>query len=138
MKSCRGAQIPWGFVSLQLNTASGARTASGTSSFGMSGINAHALLATPSDAHLEDGPHSIWQRTQCLPAPSAHPLLERVSGSAHNRSMMIFSVNIAAAGLAFLADHRHVVSYACAHVRRIASKLSGSALHCTAGSRAGR
>ena len=83
-----------------------ARTASGTSSFGMSGINAHALLATPSDAHLVDGPHSVWQRTRCSPAPSAHPLLERLAGSAHNCSMTSFGVNVAAAGLAFLADHR--------------------------------
>ena len=51
----------------------------GTSSFGMSGVNAHMLLASPvMAAHLSSQPPTSmpWERTRFYPLPKAHHLVQ--------------------------------------------------------------
>ena len=80
----------------------------GTSSFGMSGVNAHALLATGTgapDAVISPPP---WERTTFWPHATPHPLLLMVLSRLNTRggSTVEFAVDLAAPGLAWLHDHR--------------------------------
>lgn len=71
----RGASIPRQNAPAVTNAAS-----AGTSSFGMSGINAHLVLAAAGDAEHSSAsqlPAAIpWQRSRCWPLHQAHGLLQ--------------------------------------------------------------
>ena len=79
--------------------------AAGTSSFGMSGINAHLLLSAAGAAWQVGAAHGLaWQRQRHWPAPQPHPLLH--SCTAGMDGSLQFSCSFAAARMAFVWDHR--------------------------------
>jgi hypothetical protein len=89
--------------------AAGAPLLAGTSSFGMSGVNAHALLAAAvgnlDAATLPSARTSvIWQRAGYWPAPVSHPLLIR-SAAQPGAAAVECVADLAAARLAWLWDH---------------------------------
>lgn len=77
-----------------------------SSSFGMSGVNAHMLL-TPSDTSTAGGSVSFggvhWQRTRHWLSPPLHSLLSRVGAKA---GICTFTVQLSAVGLNFMQDHQ--------------------------------
>lgn len=82
--------------------------AAGTSSFGMSGVNAHALLAAPHRSRVSsDAQLSAWRRKRCWPAPATSPLLLRSIGTQQGATGWLhFSLHPAIPSLAYLQDHR--------------------------------
>ena len=93
----------------------GGEPLAGTSSFGMSGVNAHALLSAAPAASLAAGADAAtassaaitWQRTQFWPSPLPHPVLlaatARLAGSAARLVECV--ADLAAPGLAWMQDH---------------------------------
>lgn len=84
----------------------------GTSSFGMSGVNAHLLLAAEGEAAHMDAPLGVvlpWQRQRHWPAPAPHPLLLNFSaslgGGKGTAPQVAFSGSLGLARLALLQDH---------------------------------
>jgi NADPH:quinone reductase-like Zn-dependent oxidoreductase len=81
----------------------------GTSSFGMSGINAHGLFSSGNNDNLMNDstkPFLYWNKERCWPVPQAHPLLRKLcfQRTDGNRIMELdCSVDNAAAG--FLMHH---------------------------------
>lgn len=59
--------------------------AAGASSFGMSGVNAHAILRAPAVPRAQRPPGAMWRRERHWPAAQAHPLL-LTAGFARNSS----------------------------------------------------
>ena len=79
-------------------------SAAGCSSFGMSGINAHAILL-PSDrtAGEQSQTQIAWRRVRCWPKPQAFALLlsvTAINGGAH------FACGLQSARLAYLFGHK--------------------------------
>lgn len=83
----------------------------GTSSFGMSGVNAHLLLAHDLDAHAGAASDSqlLWERKHHWPALAPHPLLLQCSMPSSSNggvaASVVFSCNVGLARLAFLQNH---------------------------------
>ena len=85
-------------------------THAGTSSFGMSGVNAHAILAQDLEKASVDGPKQAdlpWRKQRCWAAPVVSMLLTSAAAPAalpgHNVS---FSCRLDSAHLSYLLDHR--------------------------------
>ena len=80
----------------------------GTSSFGMSGVNAHALLSASGQGMAEAGSSSsAWQRAAYWPSPQRHLLLQQAAvrlGSSASR-LLDCAADLSAPGLAWLRDH---------------------------------
>jgi acyl transferase domain-containing protein len=94
---------------LASGAATGAPLLAGTSSFGMSGVNAHALLAATGGnldaATLASARTRVsWQRAGYWPAPVPHPLLTR-SAAQPGAAALECIADLAAARLAWLWDH---------------------------------
>ena len=96
-------------VPLQPSAATSARgdeaALAGTSSFGMSGVNAHVLVSPLGDGQNPSGPGPALKlaraRYWCLVAP--HPLLQFAAVAAGE---LLMQSALGAAGLAFLLDHQ--------------------------------
>ena len=96
--------------------AAPAPAAAGSSSFGMSGVNAHMLLvpaAAAGGAPAESGTAAplAWQRQHYWPAPAPHPLLlhctlAAAANSSSPGKTAHFAASFAGAGAAVLRDHR--------------------------------
>ena len=83
----------------------------GTSSFGMSGVNAHALLSAADLALQQQGISAstlVLQRSSFWPAPLGHPLMHAaaVSGGPGTARRADCSVDLSAPSLSWLQDHR--------------------------------
>lgn len=81
----------------------------GTSSFGMSGVNAHALFSPAPEKDQGARPvllgiASYLQRKLVWPVPHPHHLLQLCTASSPQQAA--FSFNIVAMMLAYLADHK--------------------------------
>lgn len=82
----------------------------GTSSFGMSGVNAHALLAAPtlgqprSSAAQGLSPVLTWRRARFWPHALAHAALAAAAAAA--TASTVFAMDLRAPALAFLGDCR--------------------------------
>ena len=94
--------------------SSASAAVAGTSSFGMSGVNAHMLLspAPAGDAPLEPAAAVTalpWQRQRYWPAPAPHPLRLHVSlalaAAGLGGSTAQYSASFVGARSAFLRDH---------------------------------
>ena len=94
-------------------SSNGMQRLAGTCSFGMSGVNAHALLSAPAaDAALQ-APAAVagvlsWQRSSYWPSPLLHPLLllANVGPSSHGRGRLAeCAANLSASSLAWMRDH---------------------------------
>ena len=76
----------------------------GSSSFGMSGVNAHMLLTQGSTGpDARPTALTIWSRQRAWPFPPLHTLLQRLGS---NSKGSIFLVSLSRAGLSFLWDHQ--------------------------------
>lgn len=97
-----------------------ASKAAGTSSFGMSGINAHAVLAPIQAPGVEEkGVEAAWRRTRCWPRPVAAAVLTSVTSL---QSAAHFVCDLHAARLAYLQDYQ--ASLSCK-----ANSASGTGAH---------
>lgn len=80
----------------------------GTSSFGMSGVNAHAVVSSlaPSGSATA-GPSLAWQRAAYWPSPRPHPLLlfAAVQRPGAMGCMVQLAADLSAPGLSWLRDH---------------------------------
>jgi len=80
---------------------------SGASAFGMSGVNAHALLAAaPAGAAARAGARChgpAWRRARFWPGPLAHAGLAAAAAAA--AAAVVFRMDLAAPALGFLRDH---------------------------------
>ncbi|BDA51457.1 probable inactive phenolphthiocerol synthesis polyketide s at N-terminal half [Coccomyxa sp. Obi] len=83
--------------------------AAGTSSFGMSGVNAHALFSAPDvgqDDSSDESTHALtWQSERHWVVPAAHGLLRSFTGGEVGGTC-IFSVDLSAPSLAYLLHHQ--------------------------------
>ena len=83
---------------------------SGTSSFGMSGVNAHALLAAPTLGQLRSSsgqtpnPVLTWRRARFWPHALAHAALAAAAAAA--AASAVFAMDLRAPALGFLGDCR--------------------------------
>ena len=59
--------------------------AAGASSFGMSGVNAHAVLRAPAAPSGQRAPELPWRRGRHWMAPQAHALLFAMAWERHAR-----------------------------------------------------
>ena len=73
----------------------------GTSSFGMSGVNAHALLTQPISTAPAARAALQWQHSRLHVIPPVHSLLESFSLSVHSRASS-FACRLSAPSMAFL------------------------------------
>lgn len=84
----------------------------GTSSFGMSGVNAHAILAQDLERASVDGPKQTilpWRKQRCWAAPVVSMLLTSAAAlSAFPQHTVSFSCRLDPAHLSYLLDHRSV------------------------------
>ena len=87
--------------------------AAGTSSFGMSGINAHAILAPGGYVEVGNRHEVAWQRARCWPKPQSCALLLSVKVTP---DVAHFACNLQAPRLAYLSDFQ--VNIKCAQLRR--------------------
>ena len=83
-----------------------ASSVTGTSSFGMSGVNAHALLCVEHRTVEVHKPQCLWHRTLCWPAPTCSPLLEQCVCKYRAAPQLHFIVALTAPTQAFMQDHR--------------------------------
>lgn len=83
-----------------------AMCAAGTSSFGMSGVNCHAILSAPEQQVPMQSSQQVWQRARQWGAPCASALLSRavVSFSPGGETLLVCDLSRPAA--AFLFEHR--------------------------------
>ena len=85
-------------------------SAAGTSSFGMSGVNCHAIIsgpAAPSSASSSAAEKQLtWQRQRLWGTPPAHPLLSQALLPAASNGVVELVCKLDRPGLAFLWDHR--------------------------------
>lgn len=98
----------------------------GTSSFGMSGVNAHALLEAPSEQSQADAADGLaWRRERTWPAPPRMALLAACAPSTMAGSATVTIVaDLVSPRLAYLHDHqvsgrswlRHVTCGATLHL----------------------
>eukprot|EP00887_Chlorella_sp_A99_P003362 scaffold26.g3362.t1 len=79
----------------------------GTSSFGMSGVNAHAVLSTgagvPPPGSSQQG-KELYQRQRAWPVPQAHPLLAAAT-AVPRQSQALFACRLDGPARAYLWDH---------------------------------
>ena len=91
--------------------AAARRATSGTSSFGMTGVNAHMLLALPSQpGPVVLGPEAAaslpWQRQRHWPLPAPHPLLTFAAISSQQAGPAVtFSARLSTPAAVYLRDH---------------------------------
>ena len=86
-------------------SGSNQRTAlAGTSSFGMSGVNAHALVSAQAQLAMDSVPRTPleWDRSSHWPHPLPHPLLR--AGSA--QGYIMYELALGSAGLAYVWEHQ--------------------------------
>lgn len=82
--------------------------AAGTSSFGMSGVNAHLVLARHADPVSANRPLPgrqplLWHHLRCWPAPPRHVMLHCTSCSL---PAAVYAVALGAPALHYLWDHQ--------------------------------
>lgn len=91
------------------------QAAAGTSSFGMSGVNAHAIFLAPSaespmtdECDAESAGRLTWRCARHWAAPVEHRLLRGFSagGSSAAGGACMFQADLSASALAFLHDHQ--------------------------------
>lgn len=81
---------------------------SGTSSFGMSGVNCHVLVTRGGEDYRVVGEAFVtWSRARLWGLPPANLL---ISSCRNSHGMVIFSCQLGQAGAAFLWDHRSFTS----------------------------
>ena len=93
--------------------AMGTEQLAGTSSFGMSGVNAHMLLSVPArlaDRALPQRLRLPWQRQRHWPLPSPHALLARClpigdDSVGQPGAAVLFACELSSCRAAFLHDH---------------------------------
>eukprot|EP00887_Chlorella_sp_A99_P003341 scaffold26.g3341.t1 len=77
----------------------------GTSSFGMSGVNAHAVLSAATDGRQRPGgaraAKQLYQQQRAWPVPQAHPLLA-AAAAAPRKSQVLFACQLDRPALAYL------------------------------------
>ncbi|CAL8465605.1 g5141 [Coccomyxa elongata] len=84
----------------------------GTSSFGLSGVNCHTLLAAPDQAVMAGASRQAlpWRPARCWAGPRVSALLTSAMASLlsspQQQHAMVFACNLSAPHLAFLQDHR--------------------------------
>ncbi len=82
----------------------------GTSSFGMSGVIAHAILAQDLGRTLIDKPKQAdlpWRKQRCWAAPAVSMLLTSAAAPAAMLEQLVaFSCRLDSAHLSYLSDHR--------------------------------
>lgn len=84
------------------NAPASAEHTAGTSSFGMSGINAHLVLVTKRpDLSADNKASQAWRRGRCWPVPRTHAVLQSV---APLQSGLHFACSLQTAKLAALGD----------------------------------
>jgi acyl transferase domain-containing protein len=94
------------------SNGSGSTQLAGTSSFGMSGVNAHALLSSavllPAAPAASASGQLPWQRGSYWPSPPPHPLLQLASlrtAASGGGWLAECGADLASARLAWLAEH---------------------------------
>lgn len=97
----------------------------GTSSFGMSGVNAHALLSHPGSGHIHHKPANVQQLqgSRYWSFPDLNPFVHMIIPTAGE---LLIQSNLATANLAYLYDHQ--VSTAKALLECIDSIANGNLL----------
>jgi len=105
--SCGPAVPRQAAAACQTASAAGPASVAGTSSFGMSGVNAHALLSA---AEAPIGPAAaslalLWQQQRYWPLPQQHRLLQLPRLAAASQVRFAAAVGSGAA-LGYLNDHR--------------------------------
>lgn len=91
-------------------TTPAAQHLAGTSAFGMSGVNAHALLSSPANVIMDSsGTRNGWQRAKVWPSTIPHPLLIAAfvgHGAVVGSRTVVCAADVGLAGLGWLRDHK--------------------------------
>ena len=93
-------------VPRQCAAGSGLGTVAGSSSFGMSGVNAHMVLARDSSSSggAAPAPTAIWRGDRTWPLPPAQSMLDEVVRC--TRDAARFMVRLAKPAMSFIWDHQ--------------------------------
>ena len=102
-------------VSVYREKAPRNNNAAGTSSFGMSGVNAHALLLRDGGGGGEMSPADTknclslstlaWSRASCWPCPLSHPFMMSMKTRLPRKSKVVMTVNLSTPSCSWLTDH---------------------------------